>query len=197
MHDRNHWIRLLESTEAMLTGHFLLSSGRHSDRYIQCAKVLESPENASALGQAIVGGLDIQADRVASPPLGGILIGYEVARHAGVPFLFPERGPDGVFQLRRGFTLRREERICIVEDVITTGRTTRELVALVKGYGAIPVALACIVDRSETHEIDGLPIASVLRLQIPTYDAVECPLCAQSIPVQQPGSRHDPGGVSR
>jgi len=197
MNDRDRWIRVLESTEAMLSGHFLLSSGCHSERYIQCAKVLELPENAAALGKAIAEGLDSTVDRVASPPLGGILIGYEVARHAGVPFLFPERGPDGVFQLRRGFTLRRGENICIVEDVITTGRTTRELIGLVRGYGATPTALACIVDRSETHEIDGLPISSVLRMQIATYDAQDCPLCADGIPLQQPGSRHDSKAASR
>ena len=189
MDEQDGWLRLLERTGAMLTGHFLLSSGQHSGRYIQCAKVLEHPENAARLGREIAQQMDVEMDRVASPPLGGILIGYEVARYSKVPFLFPERAPDGVFQLRRGFTLNDQERICIVEDVITTGRTTRELISLIKGLGAEPVALGCIVDRSEKHEIEGLPIHSVLQLHIPTYAHDECPLCQRNVSLVYPGSR--------
>lgn len=192
MNDEARWLGLLQETGAVQSGHFLLSSGRHSGRYIQCAKVLENPANAEALGAALARRLPNGIDRVASPPLGGILIGYEVARGLGRPFLFPERGPDGRFQLRRGFTLQAGERICIVEDVVTTGRTTRELIDLVRGFGAEPVSLAAIVDRSETHVVEGMGIHALVRLGIPTYTFSECPMCAEGAPLHQPGSRKDP-----
>jgi len=187
------WSDLLIETGAMQTGHFLLSSGRHSDRYIQCAKVLEHPANAARLGAALAEGIDAdRVDRVVSPPLGGILIGYEVARHLGKPFFFPERGPDGLFQLRRGFTLEPGERLCLVEDVITTGRTTRELLNLLAGMGAIPTVVAGIVDRSVDHTINEFEIHSLLRIEIPTYERDECPLCKDGVELTQPGSRKSP-----
>ncbi|MEN6368889.1 MAG: orotate phosphoribosyltransferase [Thermotogota bacterium] len=192
MTDEKRWLDLLQATGAVQSGDFLLSSGRHSGRYVQCAKVLENPANAETLGAALAASLPKEIDRVASPPLGGILIGYEVARALGRPFLFPERGPDGRFQLRRGFTLRAGERICIVEDVVTTGRTTRELIDLVRGFGAEPVCSAAIVDRSETHAVEGMPIHALVHLSIPTYTYSECPLCALGTPLYQPGSRKDP-----
>jgi len=130
-----------------------------------------------------------EVDRVVSPPLGGILIGYEVARALGKPFQFPERVPDGLFQLRRGFSIRPGERIAIVEDVITTGRTTRELMALLHGHGAQTVGVGAIVDRSVNHEVDGWPVRALVRLEIPTYAYSECPLCARGVPIAQPGSR--------
>jgi orotate phosphoribosyltransferase len=126
---------------------------------------------------------------VVAPPLGGLLIGYEVARHLNVPFAFPERGPDGPFVLRRGFSLRPSERICVVEDVITTGRTTLELLEIIRRLGAQPVAVGAMVDRSDTHLVDGLPIHSLLRLEIPTFAPETCPLCQRDIPLRQPGSR--------
>jgi orotate phosphoribosyltransferase len=183
------WLKLLEEVGAVQNGHFLLSSGRHSERYIQCAKALEDPENATAVGGELARRIGAGADRVMSPPLGGILVGYEVARGLRRPFQFPERAADGLFQLRRGFSIHPGERIAVVEDVITTGRTTRELMALIKGHGAQPVCVAAIVDRSETHEVDGLPIHALIRLEIPTYAYDECPLCAAGIPISQPGSR--------
>ncbi len=192
MTDKARWLDLLQETGAVQSGHFLLSSGRHSGRYVQCARVLEDPAHAETLGAALAACLPKGIDRVASPPLGGILIGYEVARGLGRPFLFPERGPDGRFQLRRGFTLRAGERICIVEDVVTTGRTTRELIDLVRGFGAEPVCSAAIVDRSETHAVEGMPIHALVHLSIPTYTYSECPLCASGTPLYQPGSRKDP-----
>jgi len=191
--DETRWLDLLQATGAVQSGHFLLSSGRHSGRYVQCAKVLEDPANAATLGDALAAQLSTEGiDRVASPPLGGILIGYEVARALGRPFLFPERGPDGRFQLRRGFTLRAGERIGIVEDVVTTGRTTREMIDVIRGFGAEPVCLAAIVDRSEGHVVEGMRVHALVHLDIPTYAYSECPMCASGTPLYQPGSRKDP-----
>ncbi len=183
------WLRLLESVGAVQNGHFLLSSGRHSERYIQCAKVLEDPQHATSVGAELARRMAGDVDRVMSPPLGGILVGYEVARGLRRPFQFPERGADGLFQLRRGFSVHPGDRIAVVEDVVTTGRTTRELMNLIRGHGAEPVCLGAIVDRSESHEVDGFPIHALVRLEIPTYAYGECPLCARGIPISQPGSR--------
>ena len=187
--ERGQWLELLESVGAVQNGHFLLSSGRHSERYVQCAKVLEDPEHAAAVGAELARQMAADVDRVVSPPLGGILVGYEVARGLRRPFQFPERAPDGLFQLRRGFSIHPGERIAIVEDVITTGRTTRELMGLIRGYGAETVCVGAIVDRSSTHEVDGLPVHALVRLDIPTYAYGECPLCASGAPLTQPGSR--------
>lgn len=189
MRDDARWLELLEAVGAVQNGHFLLSSGRHSERYVQCAKVLEDPEHAAAVGSELALQMPPDVDRVVSPPLGGILVGYEVARGLRRPFQFPERGADGLFQLRRGFSIHPGERIVVVEDVITTGRTTRELMALVRGYGAEPVCVAAIVDRSETHEVEGLPIHALVRLEIPTFAYGDCPLCARGAPLTHPGSR--------
>jgi orotate phosphoribosyltransferase len=189
MKESGQWLELLESVGAVQNGHFLLSSGRHSERYIQCAKVLEDPQHAAAVGSELARRMPSDVDRVVSPPLGGILVGYEVARGLRRPFQFPERGADALFQLRRGFYIHPGERIAVVEDVITTGRTTRELMALIRGYGAVPVCVGAIVDRSETHEVEGLPIHALVRLDIATFAYGDCPLCARSAPLTQPGSR--------
>jgi len=193
MTDRERWIDRLEETGALQSGHFLLSSGRHSAQYIQCARVLERPVVAAEIGVALAEQLPGRIDRIAAPPLGALLIGYEVARTLGVPFLFPERGADSGLALRRGFAVASGEHIAIVEDVITTGRTTGELVDLLEGLGAKVTAVAAIVDRSIDHAVRGRPIVSVLRLAIPTYAAEDCPLCAAA-PLTKPGSRPAVGG---
>ncbi|MCK5828448.1 orotate phosphoribosyltransferase [Candidatus Bipolaricaulota bacterium] len=190
MAERNQWMDVLQTAGAIQDGHFLLSSGRHSSRYVQCALALEHPKTAAQLGEAIAASIDVPVDRVMAPPLGGLLIGYEVARHLDVPFSFPERGSDGTFVLRRGFHLQHGERICVIEDVITTGKTTVELLDVLRSLGALPVAVGCIVDRSDTHQLAGLPIHSLLQLAIPTFTAEACPLCADSTPLRQPGSRN-------
>ncbi|MFC2079048.1 orotate phosphoribosyltransferase [Candidatus Bipolaricaulota bacterium] len=189
MAKQDPWMDLLEAKGAILTGHFLLSSGRHSERYVQCAKALEHPKTASLLGQALAESFDMPIERVIAPPLGGLLIGYEVARHLDVPFSFPERGEDGALSFRRGFSLGAGERIAVIEDVITTGRTPRELLQLARQMEAQPIALGAIVDRSEAHHVGDLPICSLLRLEIPTFEAEACPLCQRGIPLRQPGSR--------
>ncbi len=198
---QSEWIELLTESGAMQQGHFLLSSGRHSGQYVQCALALEHPTRAKRLGAALAEALEqeIKAgiDCVVAPPLGGILIGYELARQLDRPFLFPERLDNGQLALRRGFSLAPGTRVCIVEDVITTGRTPREVIRLVRDAGATPVGLAAIIDRSDDHEIDGLSISSVLQLEIPTYAAEACPLCAEGLPIVKPGSRREAKEVCR
>ena len=189
MGNRERWISLLKSAGAIHDGHFLLSSGRHSERYIQCALALEYPDTAALLGKGIADTITMPVDRVLAPPLGGLIIGYEVARHLNVPFAFPERDSEGKFNFRRGFELHPTEQVCLVEDVITTGKTTKELLELIRQVGAQPVAIGAIVDRSEVHQLDGLPIHSLLRLEIPTFAPETCPLCQRKIPLLQPGSR--------
>lgn len=189
MSSREQWISLLRSSGALQEGHFVLSSGRHSKRYIQCALALEYPDTAALLGQGIADTITTAVDRVLSPPLGGLIIGYEVARHLNVPFAFPERDSEGKFNFRRGFELHPGERICLVEDVITTGKTTVELLELIRRVGAQPVTIGAIVDRSETHRVDDLAIHSLLRFEIPTFAPETCPLCQREIPLRKPGSR--------
>jgi orotate phosphoribosyltransferase len=196
MADCEKWRGLLESTGALQSGHFLLSSGRHSAQYVQCARVLERPKVAAEVGTALAERLPWDFDRVASPPLGAILIGYEVARHRDVPFLFAERADGGPLSLRRAFTVEPGERIAIVEDVITTGRTTGELFDLIDRLGATVVGVAAIVDRSTDHQVRGCTIESLLRLSIPTYAPAECPLCEAGAPITKPGSRSTSGEVA-
>ena len=189
MGEQNQWIDLLQTAGAIQDGHFLLSSGRHSGRYVQCARALEHSDTADELGNAIAKAMNTPVDRVMAPPLGGLLIGYEVARHLRVPFSFPERSDDGTFVLRRGFEVKPGERICVIEDVITTGKTTIELLHVLRDLGALPVAVGCIVDRSQEHQLAGLSITSLAQLAIPTHIADDCPLCEKGLPLRQPGSR--------
>ncbi len=184
------WYELFVRRRALLEGHFLLSSGRHSPAYVQCAKVLERPEDCEVLGQALAAqASELSISRVIAPPMGGILIGYEVARALGVPFLFPERNGSGALSFRRGFTLEPNDRVLVVEDVVTTGMTTGEVLQLVRAKGAVPVGLMALVDRSEGHSVDGVEVGALLRLTIPTYAPDHCPLCAGGTPLTKPGSR--------
>lgn len=187
--ETTNWETVFESCGAILNGHFLLSSGRHSDRYVQCAKVLEDPQRAETLGRVLVEKVSEPFETVIAAPLGGLLIGHEVARAAGRRFLFAERAKDGAMTLRRGFAVNPGERILVVEDVITTGRTTRELLALLQASGAKTVGLVTIVDRSKTHRVDEHEILSALRLPIETFESEVCPLCKDGVPVVKPGSR--------
>lgn len=189
MGEQTQWMDVLQAVGAIQDGHFLLSSGRHSGRYVQCALALEHPATAAMLGKAIAATIDASIDRVMAPPLGGLLIGYEVARQLNVPFSFPERGDDGSFIVRRGFRLRTGERILVIEDVITTGKTTVELLDVLRQLGAVPAAIGCIVDRSDTHQLTGLPIHSLLQLAIPAFETDACPMCQDGVSLQQPGSR--------
>ena len=186
------WQAVFESCGAILNGHFLLSSGRHSDRYVQCARVLEDPRRSESLGECLLSKVEASFDLVMAAPLGGLLIGHEVARASEKRFLFSERDKDGVMTFRRGFSVAPGERILVVEDVVTTGRTTRELLKLIADSGAETVGLTAIVDRSETNRVDEYEIHSALRLPISTYEPADCPLCSAGIPLVKPGSRKEP-----
>jgi orotate phosphoribosyltransferase len=175
---------------ALLTGHFRLSSGLHSDRYLQCARLLMWPDRAEKAGRALAGRLaEFAPDAIASPALGGVIIGHEVARALGVRAVFAER-KDGAFALRRGFTIEPQERIAVVEDVFTTGGSTREVCETVAAAGGRVVAVGSLVDRGAATEAFSVPARSVLSLPIPAWLPEDCPLCAKGVAMDTPGSRH-------
>jgi orotate phosphoribosyltransferase len=174
---------------ALLEGHFKLSSGLHSGRYLQSALVLQYPELASALGDALADRTrHLQPTAVLSPALGGIVIGQEVARALSVRALFAER-QDGVLTLRRGFTLNDADRVLIVEDVLTTGGSTKETAAVARSAGAHVVGAAAIIDRGKDPSRLDLPLQTLVQLDVPAYSPESCPLCAAGMPVIKPGSR--------
>ena len=186
--------RHFEETGALLSGHFKLSSGLHSDRYLQCAKVLMWPGRADSLGRALGALLrPFGAESVISPALGGVIIGQEVGRALSVRALFTER-VDGAFALRRGFSLEPGENVAVIEDVVTTGKSTREVIAVVRAAGALVVACGSIIDRRGANErgetVDGIPFRALLALDVPAWEPAACPLCAKGTPLTAPGSRH-------
>jgi len=181
--------RDFEDTQALLTGHFRLSSGRHSDRYLQCARLLQWPERAEAAGRALAASLSEFAPQVVvSPALGGVVIGQEVARALGVRALFVER-QDGGFALRRGFRIEPGERVVVVEDVFTTGKSTNEAIAAVEAAGGVVAAVGSIVDRGLPADAFRVPARSLLSLDVPSWSPEECPLCRRDVPLDTPGSR--------
>lgn len=178
-----------KATGALLEGHFILTSGLHSEKYLQCALVLQYPEQAEEFGRAIADQFrDQKIALVASPAIGGIVIGHEVARALGARFLWTERD-NGVMTLRRGFSVQRGERTLVVEDVVTTGGSTRETVDVLRGFGADVVAAASIVDRSAGGADVGVPRVSLMSLDVPAVDPNECELCRSGVPAIKPGSR--------
>lgn len=179
---------LLEETGALLTGHFRLSSGLHSPNYVQCARLLEHPRHAKAIGAALaekVGG----AQKIVAPAMGGVIIGYTVAEALGVPFVFTER-KDGQMTLRRGFTIGDGERVVIVEDVVTTGKSTRETVDVVTQQGGVVTGFASILNRSGRANPFDAPYEALLALNLDTYEEAACPLCRAQQPLDAPGSRY-------
>jgi orotate phosphoribosyltransferase len=186
---------LFEQAGAYLSGHFLLTSGLHSPNYLQCALVLQDPARAGRLGQALASLLEETAkarpDLVIAPALGGLIIGHEVARALGVPFLFTERDANRVMTLRRGFTLHPGQKVYVVEDVITTGGSTREVVEVVEASGAVALAAGSIVDRSDGQADVGVPRVALWRLSVQSYPPEYCPLCDKGVPVVKPGSRFE------
>ncbi len=186
-------IELYRQDAALLDGHFLLSSGRHSDAYLQSARVLQHPEHAAvlcaAMAQAIPEPLRKRVEVVAGPAVGAILVSYETARALGVRSIFTER-EGGRMRLRRGFVIAPGEDVLVVEDVITTGGSTRECIAAVREAGGEVLAVASIVDRSGgISDFDGVPFFPLLRLPVQSWEAADCPLCAAGgVPVK-PGSR--------
>ncbi len=186
-------LELFERTGGYLRGHFLLTSGLHSPEYLQCAVVLQYPEHAGRLGAELGAALAQLAGRpvsvVASPALGGIVIGHEVARALGARAIFTERDSSGRMTLRRGFRVEAGEPAVVVEDVVTTGGSTREVIEVLRAAGAEVVAAGSIIDRSAGKADVGLPRVALATLDVVTYPPEDCPLCRQGIPVEKPGSR--------
>ena len=184
-----------QAAEALLEGHFILSSGLRSPRYLQCARVLMNPMRASRLAQALAdtipAALRDSIDAVVSPAMGGIIIGHEMGRALGRDAMFVER-PDGVFQLRRGFALTSGARVLMVEDVVTTGLSSREAIAAIEAAGGIVVAAASLVDRSNGSADLGVPFFPLIRLSIPSYQPDALPPELADIPAIKPGSRAKP-----
>jgi orotate phosphoribosyltransferase len=189
---RDDLLDLFRKSGALLEGHFRLTSGLHSPGYLQCALVLQHPQHAETLGAALADRVrSLRPTVVMSPALGGVVIGQEVGRALGVRAIFAER-QDGVLTLRRGFMLGETDRVLVVEDVLTTGGSTRETIQVAIACGAQVVGAASIVDRSAmvSRERDlGVPFVSLLDIDLPTYEPDKCPLCAQGLPVVKPGSR--------
>ena len=186
---RDELLDLYRRSGALLEGHFRLTSGLHSTGYMQCALVLQHPGHAEALGRAIADRVrELGATVVLSPALGGVVIGQEVGRALGVRAIFAER-QDGRLSLRRGFTLDPADRVLVVEDVMTTGGSTRETIEVAKAAGGQVVGTASIVDRSGGTIRFDVPFVALLEIALPTYDPDQCPLCAQGVPVVKPGSR--------
>ena len=189
---RDALLDLFRRSGALLEGHFRLSSGLHSPGYLQSALVLQHPAHAERLGDAIAAAtMSLRATVVLSPALGGVVIGQEVGRALGVRAIFAER-QDGMLMLRRGFTLSESDRVLVVEDVLTTGGSTRETMQVARAAGAQVVGAAAIVDRSASGQGGaalGVPFHALLAMALPTYEPDKCPLCAQGLSVVKPGSR--------
>jgi len=174
---------------ALLEGHFILSSGLHSPNYLQCALALQDPKDAERFGRLIADHFrDKEIDTVASPAIGGLVIGFAVAHALNVRFIWTER-QDGVMTLRRGFTLRPNEKILVVEDVITTGGSTRECIAALEQNGGKVIAAASVIDRSNGTADVGVPRISLLEMNVPTFVADVCPMCKAGDTAYKPGSR--------
>jgi orotate phosphoribosyltransferase len=185
---------LFERTGAYLRGHFRLTSGLHSPEYIQCAMVLQHPGHAEHLGAQLSRSLaDLASgekiDLVAAPAIGGMIIGHEVARFLGARFIFTERDPAGKMSLRRGFLVTPGESAVVVEDVITTGGSTREVIEILRKAGAVVLGAGAIIDRSGGTVDLGVPAVALFTLQVSTYPPEDCPLCRDRVPVVKPGSR--------
>ena len=184
-------MELFRETGAYLKGHFRLTSGLHSSEYLQCARVLQQPEYAAKLGKQLAGELTGhgRVDLVASPAIGGLIIGHEVARALGVRFIFTERDADGKMTLRRGFTVDPGERAFVIEDVVTTGGSSREVIDVLKALGAEVLAAGSIIDRSGGLANIGVPRVALATLEVISYSPENCPLCLEGSPVTKPGSR--------
>ena len=187
---RDDLLDLFRRSGGLLEGHFRLTSGLHSSGYLQCALVLQHPQHTEALGRAIADlTRELRPSVVLSPALGGVVIGHEVARALGARALFAER-QDGALTLRRGFVIGETDRVLVVEDVLTTGGSTRETMQVAKAAGGQVVGAAAIVDRGgKSRPAFEVPFAALLEVDLPTYEPGVCPLCGQGLPVIKPGSR--------
>ena len=186
---REDIIEIFKNSGAMLEGHFLLTSGRHSDRYLQCALVLQDPDVADKLCRVLAAQIPgKKPDIVIGPALGGVTLAYEIARQLGSIGLFAER-ENGVMTLRRGFKIPEGARVLVTEDVVTTGGSVREVIEVVKKLGGEVVGVASLVDRSNGQVDFGVPFYSLLPLEVVSYPADDCPLCQTGSPAVKPGSR--------
>ncbi len=189
----NDVLELFKQTGAYLRGHFRLTSGLHSPEYLQCALVLQYPDNAEALGQGLAHRLGTESGGkitvVAAPAIGGLIIGHEVARSLGARFIFTERDASGAMVLRRGFGIEPGDTAVVVEDVVTTGGSSREVIEVLTAAGASVLAAGSIIDRSGGHVELGVPRLALATLKAITYPPENCPLCQQGNPVVKPGSR--------
>jgi len=178
--------------DALLEGHFILSSGLRSPRYLQCARLLMDPARAEkvakALADKIPAGVRNEIDLVVSPAMGGVIIGHEMGRALGKPAIFVER-PEGRFELRRGFRIEPGQRVLLVEDVVTTGLSSREAIAAVEAAGGRVIAAASLVDRSNGTADLGVPYTALIRIDVPAYKPEEVPPELAQIPAVKPGSR--------
>ena len=182
-------LNLFTEHSALLTGHFRLSSGLHSEKYLQCALVLQYPDAAQKLSKALAEKFSKdKIDVVIGPALGGITLAYEVARAFGVRGLFTER-QEGSMVLRRGFSIGKGEKVLVVEDVITTGGSTREVIDVVRSLGGEVVGVGSIIDRSAQGVDFGAPFQALAKMKVETFEEKNCPLCKKNIPVTKPGSR--------
>ncbi|QIB27528.1 orotate phosphoribosyltransferase [Caloranaerobacter azorensis] len=189
--DEKKVIEILKECDALLEGHFLLSSGKHSDRYVQCAKVLRYPDFAEKVLKVVVDKVkDLKIDKVVGPAMGGVIVSYEMGRQLGKEAIFTERR-DGVMQIRRGFKINKGDKILITEDVVTTGKSSLEVKDVIEKFGGEVIGIACIVDRRADNVDLGLPVFSAIKLDIKTYDKEDCPLCKKGLPIEKPGSREN------
>ena len=192
----NKITELLLESKAMLEGHFILSSGRHSDRYFQCAKLFQYPDKAqSAFEQTAkkimedIKNSKLKVDITAGPAMGGIIAAWEIARQLGLPSIFTERNENGIMAVRRGFEVQRGHNILIVEDVVTTGKSSMECASALEEAGAVVCGLVCLVDRRTVDEDFPWPFYPAVKLAAGNWDASECELCKKGIPAVKPGSR--------
>lgn len=178
---------ILRESEALLEGHFLLTSGKHSKQYVQCAKVLRFPDKAEEILRPVVEKLsEMDVDLVVGPAMGGIIVAYEIGRQLGVEAIFTER-VDGKMELRRGFEIKKGQRIVICEDVVTTAKSSLEVRDLLESMGGEVIAIASIIDRtSKEPEVE---LISAIKFEIETFDEEDCPLCKEGLPFIKPGSR--------
>lgn len=185
---REELLSLFEELGALQTGHFQLTSGLHSGQYVQCAAVFEYPKIAGKIVEQLVGQLPTDIDTIIAPAIGGINLGYEAARSLGCRFIFTER-EDGVMTLRRGFVLKPGEKVLVVEDVVTTGGSVKEVLEIARQHNCNIQGVASLVDRSQGKADFGVPFTPLISLTIETYRPEECPLCAAAQPITKPGSR--------
>ena len=182
----------LQREDALLRGHFRLSSGLHSDTYVQCARYLRRPELAAPAAAALAAQIQaagLRPDIVVGPAMGGVVIGYELARQLGVPGIFTERDADGQMTLRRGFSIEPGEKVIIAEDVVTTGKSTLEVAKVLRSMGAEVLAVASLIDRTGGNGGLDFPHFALLPVVAATFAPESCPLCAAGVPVVKPGSR--------